>query len=220
MVRVREVRDIDFDPCAPLAIRDWHSPYGCNGEISYLPWHPFDIDFVEQEADGRLVDWKKAAGSGLAYFNPPYGGRKKVIDGWIDKCVAEAARGTEIVGCVPASTGARWFRGIWGTAQAICFPYGRLSFIKPAVKRPAPQLRLFDEAEDVATDDDNSATFWSAVPYWGPSLDRFRSAFNGYGQIVEPSGSEWRVAELRRRLASIVAEIDGGLLEQQDGQSS
>jgi len=206
MIRVGTVRDIAFDPCSPMNRKDWHCEYGCNGEIGVIPERETDDAY---EGDGLKAEWARISRllGGLVYVNPPYGGKRRVIDAWIEKCRTESALGAEIVGCVPASTGANWFRGIWGSAQAVCFPYGRLRFVKPETERPASQLRLFDGGEDDAAQEENNATFWSSIPYWGSSVERFYDAFDGYGHIVEPRRRPGRAEELLGQITSIVASF-------------
>lgn len=211
MALVRLVRLIAFDPCSPMDRFNWHADYGCNGEVGVVPWCATPDAYG---GNGLKAEWAKIASivGGLVYVNPPYGGRRRIIDAWIEKCATESVLGAEVVGCVPASTGANWFRKIWETADAICFPYGRLSFVKPEVKRPAPQLRLFDAGEDVKADEDNSATFWSSIPYWGGDVDRFYEAFGEYGHIVEPRSRSGEARRVLGRVAALIAEVDADLV--------
>lgn len=211
--RVVAVRPIALDPCAPVDPANWHGRYNINGEgVFRLPY-----EIAKDMASGLKIDWAKITYGvdGLVFVNPPYGGRRRVIDAWIEKCAAESARGAEIIGLVPASTGSNWFRILWQTADAICFVKGRLGFIQPATGRPAPQLRLFDGGEDVATTDDK-ATFWSAMPYWGNDVERFHEAFDGYGEVVEPRGRKGRAEKLLGKVASLIAEFDSDMVEEPD----
>ncbi len=184
-----EVRDVELDPCASADQCNWFAVYNCNGTLSKMPWHLIGDD--NKDVDGLALDWCLATeDDGLVFMNPPYGGRKGVINAWINKAGAEAARGAEIIGLVPASTGARWFGNIWRTAQAICFPKGRLRFGNP----------------DAPDQNCGSATFWSAIPYWGPAPAKFISVFGGVGAAIQ----------LGRRPA--LAESDGRSLGRRAGQ--
>lgn len=94
---------------------------------------------------------------GLVYCNPPYSNLKE----WSSKMSAEGLRGTEIIGLVPSRTDTKWWRDIT-TAAVICFWRGRITF------EGAPA----------------SAPFPSAIPYWGPTPDRFCEVFGPYGWLV------------------------------------
>lgn len=182
---VKEFRDIDLDPCAAVGVGNQFATYNISGNGTWnLPYGHYRS---EPRLCGLRADWARCVqGGGLVYVNPPYGGRKKIIDEWIKKCAFEAERGVEIVGLVPASTGSQWFKTIWNTITSLCFVEGRLRFEVPNVRGSAPQQRLFDADEDIVSDVDGSATFWSAIPYWGPSPERFLQTFCELGQIVCP----------------------------------
>ena len=125
--------------------------------------------------DGLAVNWYEStrwkagyphdaapsskAALGIAYVNPPYG---RKMSAWIEKCIQEANRGTEIISLLPARPGSRWFQQVFHTAQAICFWAGRLRF------EGAPA----------------SAPFDSALAYYGTRQDRFREVFGAHGTVV------------------------------------
>lgn len=149
---VRSFRPIVLDPCASQDPNEWFARISLNGNNL-------------ENGDGLKADWVKA--DGLVFMNPPYGGRKKAIDGWLRKAELESGRGCEIVGLVPAATGAQWFQSIWRSAQAVCFVTGRMRFELPGGDSKKA-----------------GATFWSAVPYWGAAVERFTSIFAAIGSVV------------------------------------
>ncbi len=116
---------------------------------------------LEKGDDGLNASWQDY---GLVYVNPPYG---RAIGPWIDKCAREGAKGgAEIIALVPARVDTRWFQKCW-EAQAICFWRGRLKFLGA----------------------DQSATFPSALVYWGPRKEGFKHLFDGYGRVVFSSSA-------------------------------
>lgn len=157
--RVRAVCEIALDPCA--GDRADHAKVN----------NRFEPDIVV--SDGLKLGWQRVvevAGGGLAYVNPPYGGRKRVIDAWIEKCVEEAEARVDIIALVPASTGAAWFRRIYSTAAAACAWSGRMRFVDPATMEPAK----------------NTAPFWSWIILWTRHrivVDRFLDAFEDAGDL-------------------------------------
>lgn len=162
---VREIGSIHLDPCASKEPGDWFATGNINGvEAS---------DDCPGVVDGLEADWRFLSAGGLTYCNPPYGGRRKVIDAWIAKCVKEARQGCEVVLLVPAATGSQWFCRIWDTAIGVCFVEGRLRF------------RISGQAET------GCATFWSALCYWGADPERFEAATRNLGRTVFPSLSRF-----------------------------
>lgn len=148
IARVQSFREIMLDPCAPSCRSNWFAHSNSNKA-------------------GLSINWSMLRG-GVVFVNPPYGGRRRQIDAWIQKCAQEAGRGVEIIALVPAATGSLWFNIIWGSASAICFVKGRIGFVNP-------------DTGDCA----DKATFWSAMPYWGDNVDEFSREFSGLGQVVE-----------------------------------
>lgn len=174
---VREHRRIALDPCAAVSNEEWFARWNANGSV----WGPSlryaarigELAAAGREPripngcpDGQKMDWRAVARGGVVFMNPPYGGRKKAIDAWMEKAEREAKRGTEIIGLVPAATGAGWFGAVWRSAQAVCFVKGRMRFALPGGEKRT------------------GATFWSAAPYWGQSVERFASVFGALGRVV------------------------------------
>lgn len=158
--RIRRVNTISLDPCA-----SWN-PERHFAELNLQ----LDVPLLDQPGDGKIADWAElifqSPSEGLVFMNPPYNGRKREIDVWIEKCAREAERGVEIVALVAASTGAQWFKWIWETAQAACFWEGRIKFLHP------------ENGEAIG-----SSTVWSVFPYWGDNIDGFLDAFDGAGEL-------------------------------------
>lgn len=155
----------------------------CAGMQEHADWN-----FRYPREDGLAFDWAPYCSGGLVYVNPPYGGKKHIVDphdgtkkfainAWMAKCNREHhGSGVEILGLVAASTGAKWFqREILGesgdkfapAASAGCFWRGRLPFVHPGSGKKL-----------------NAAPFWSFVPYWGPHTDRFEEVFGRFGVVA------------------------------------
>ena len=111
--------------------------------------------FCTIEDDGLERGW---TGAGLVYVNPPYGAALAV---WALKIRDEAAKGAEIVACLPARTDTAWFRMSVARADSACFWWGRIKFSGSA----------------------NSAPFPSVFAYFGDRAKAFRRAFEGRGWI-------------------------------------
>lgn len=105
--------------------------------------------------NGLVQPW---GGYGLVYCNPPYG---TAAPAWTAKCVAEAAKGAEIVALLPSRTDTAWWHGSVTTATAICFVSGRLTFAGATAPAPFPSI----------------------VAYWGPLERAFRNVFGARGWI-------------------------------------
>ena len=159
--RVEKVNTISLDPCASWK-KERHF-----AELNLQ----LDVPLLDQPGDGTIASWcsliEQSPSEGLVYVNPPYGGRKRLIDVWIEKCAREAEQGAEIVALVAASTGAQWFKRIWQTAQAACFWEGRIKFLHPETGEPSSA----------------SSTVWSVFPYWGDNVEGFLDAFDGAGEL-------------------------------------
>ena len=105
--------------------------------------------------NGLTQSW---ADLGLVYVNPPYGAS---LGAWALKIRDEAAKGAEIIACLPARTDTAWFRISVAKADAVCFWWGRIKFSGSA----------------------NSAPFPSVFAYFGDRAKAFRRAFEGRGWI-------------------------------------
>jgi hypothetical protein len=156
--RVRLVDHIELDPCGNAG-----SIVGASREF-----------LLDRDEDGLSLPW-----SSLTYCNPPYDD----LESWAAKMAREAARGVEIIACIPARTDTSAFQArILSTCQAICFWRGRLRFgAGPADKQ---QTTMFGEAPSSQPTGDNTAPFPSALPYWGPRVERFAAAFGDVGRVV------------------------------------
>ena len=94
----------DLDPCCPPT----------------MPWRTAEqmIHFPE---DGLAAEWK-----GRVWLNPPY---TQAVGKWLEKLAAHPGGG---VALVFARTEVEWFhRWVWGKADAVLFPEGRLHFHHP-----------------------------------------------------------------------------------------
>jgi hypothetical protein len=99
---------------------------------------------------GLVVPWNVRT----VFVNPPYG---ENIQEWIKKIIVEhRLHGCEIIALLPAHVSASWFDMVVATSQA-CFFWG------PGVGNRRVKFR----------GNENSATFHSALAYWGPNLPKF-----------------------------------------------
>lgn len=115
---------------------------------------------------------------GIIFVNCPYG---RSIGEWLHRCWLAAnapVRPREVIALIPATPDTRWW-GDWVAppkADAVCFWRGRLKFLGA----------------------EQSATFPSAVVYWGRNVGRFVQAFADVanGQIWTPDGERCALAEV------------------------
>lgn len=114
---------------------------------------------------GLTTRWLRP-GRGLIYVNPPFG---RAIAEWVGKAAHEGDAGAEIVMLVPARTDTGWWHEhIAGVARARCFWKGRMRFGN------APDGKGSGE----------SATFPTALVYYGNRPYAFGAAFEDAGEIV------------------------------------
>jgi hypothetical protein len=76
--------------------------------------------------------------------------------------VAAAKLGYEVIALPAARTDCRWWHQDIVTADAICFWKGRMRF----------------------RGGEHGAPFPSALPYWGPQVDKFCRVFSPHGHVV------------------------------------
>lgn len=122
----------------------------------------------ERGYDGLAHNWAETCAElgGIAFVNPPFG---REIATWMRKVTMEAGRGCEIIALVPARVDARWFQeAIFDGAQQLCFVRGRLRFGNPP-----------DGGEA------STATFPTAIAYWGRRTTRFKNAFLPLGPVFD-----------------------------------
>lgn len=103
---------IALDPCAPM-----HNPTGAH-RIVCLP------------ANGLEANWSLLASGGLTFVNPPYSRGQLRL--WVAKCVRENGEAdVESIALIPSDLGSQAGAMAARTADAVCFPKGRLSFLSP-----------------------------------------------------------------------------------------
>jgi hypothetical protein len=108
--------------------------------------------------DGLAVDWPTYEGSlGPVFVNCPYG--RGHLRPWARKCVAEAARGAEVVLLVPVSPSTVWWQSCLPTVRAVAYLNDRVRF---------------DGGHH------GSGMFDSALLYWGPRPHLFLHAFAAF----------------------------------------
>jgi len=102
------IDQFDLDPC---------SPSDCAGAIPCA-------DRFTQSDDGLSRSW--GAPGSVVWVNPPYG---RDLAKWIDKMIAEAARGVRVIALVPARTGTAWWHRALDAGGRPEFLKGRLRFL-------------------------------------------------------------------------------------------
>jgi len=102
------IMQFDLDPC---------SPSECTGAI------PCAERFTHDD-DGLSRTW--GAPGAVVWVNPPYG---RALTLWIDKMIAEAARGVRVIALVPARTGTGWWHRAVDSGGKPEFLRGRLRFL-------------------------------------------------------------------------------------------
>lgn len=115
----------------------------------------------KKEDDGLAHGWN---GYGLVFMNPPYS--RGQLRKWCQKAYAEEFRaGVDIVGLIPCDLGTESGQFVAETAAALCFPKGRLTFVRP------------DGTYDTG------AKQPSVLPYWGDRARSFKRVFSQLGVV-------------------------------------
>lgn len=78
--------------------------------------------FISPREDSLKQDWQTLLKGGMGYLNPPF----DPITPWVEKCVAEARKGTRFVMLSRASIDAKWF---WQM-----FPHCTVYALSPRIK--------------------------------------------------------------------------------------
>ena len=119
--------------------------------------------FYSREQDGLTLPWK-----GRVYANPPF--QSVYMAPFVDKLIAERANGncTEAILLSNGATDSPWFQKLLHHAPAICFPRGRVKYIRPGDSKPS-----------------GSPEFGSAFSYFGTNTKQFAVGFRGLGAVVK-----------------------------------
>jgi hypothetical protein len=121
------------------------------------------------EFDGLRESWNFPT----IYVNPPYGidkERRTSIKYWLSKCsMAHADYDAEVLALVPVATNTgHWKRFVFGNACGICFLYDT-------------RLKFLVNGEDGG----KGAPMSCAMIYWGRDYERFFTAFQLFGAVVD-----------------------------------
>lgn len=112
------------------------------GTIDLDPcWNPNAIteplvgfDYERRGEDGLTQPWDFILGCRTRVFvNPPFG---RALPAWVDKAIAEARKGAEIIMLLPAAVDTKHFRRVAETASEIAFWRGRIRFLGAAQGAP------------------------------------------------------------------------------------
>jgi ParB family chromosome partitioning protein len=119
--------------------------------------------YYSREDDGLSRRW-----FGRVWMNPPYA--SGLVDDFAGKLVSEYKAGevTAAVVLVNNGTETAWFRRLLDAASAVCFPTGRVRFLRPDGERGSPLQG-------------------QAVLYLGADPDAFDAAFGSLGKVVLPA---------------------------------
>lgn len=137
--------------------------------------------FYTPRTNGLVQPW---ACGGLAWCNFPWSRTESPL--WIDRACHQGQRGAEVLLLGPSRTDTAWFRQLWGSADAVCFWGGRITFLDPDSMQP---LRIYSK----------KTKRWEVSPcpvptlfaYWGPHVDAFTEVFEAEGPVHEHRQSAW-----------------------------
>jgi len=98
-------------------------------------------------------------------MNPPYS--NGLMAPFMEKLVQHVTDGTitQAVVLVNNATETKWFQGAASKARLICFPEGRIQFLKPDGERGPPLQG-------------------QAIMYFGPKAETFNAVFSAFGLVV------------------------------------
>jgi len=116
------------------------------------------LRFISKADDGLKHAW-----SGRVWMNPPYA--SDLVGCFAEKLVHSLVTGAVTEACVLVNnaTETRWFQHLLSTAEAVCFPAGRVKFWHP--RKVAAPLQ------------------GQAVLYFGKRTDAFAESFGGFGVV-------------------------------------
>ena len=157
---------------------DWYTPGWCLDLVRQV-LGGIDCDpasSAQAQEHVRAAQWYGTANNGLmhpwhgrVWLNPPY--RQPAISRFVSKLIQEVDLGRTTAAILLANnaTDAAWFHAAHGQAQGICYPRGRIAFLRPdGTAGNPPQGQAF--------------------LYFGTDLERFAEIFGQIGFINVP----WR----------------------------
>lgn len=175
---------------------DWMTPPDCRDLVHDFgrlvldactnPGNPMGAEqFYTPETNGLAQSWRCG---GLVWCNHPW----SRVDSpkWVEKAVAEAAQmqgHEELILLGPSRPDTAWFRKIWGSADAIYFWKGRMTFYNPVSGLPCmafnKRTKRWEEQPVMVP---VQLSYWGYRPAW------FRAKFSEQGGVS---------ADLTERLA-------------------
>lgn len=116
--------------------------------------------FYSESDNGLSKEW-----SGRVWMNPPYS--NGLMAPFMEKLGGHVSAGqiTQAVVLVNNATETKWFQGAAKLAKLICFPEGRIQFLKPDGERGPPLQG-------------------QAILYFGPKTETFNAVFSEFGLVV------------------------------------
>lgn len=116
--------------------------------------------FYTEGDDGLTKAW-----SGRVWMNPPYS--NGLMAPFMEKLSGHVQAGqiTQAVVLVNNATETKWFQGAAKLAKLICFPEGRIQFLKPDGERGPPLQG-------------------QAILYFGAKTETFNAVFSSFGLVV------------------------------------
>lgn len=161
-----------------MAHNEWYTPPDILSKVREVIGSPIALDVASCEVANRFVGastYYTEDDNGLEqtwdkpwFCNPPY----SRISPWVNRAVLSTAPGILLV---PASTGSSWFRVIWSSADAICLPWSRVSFIDGSQENPA-----------IASSPRHPGVAISLFGGRNGDVDSFSQAFGSIGAIITP----------------------------------
>lgn len=134
--------------------------------------------FYTPETDGLVQSWECG---GLVWCNHPWSRKESPV--WVDKAVEEGqkmqAHGSgELILLGPSRPDTAWFRRIWGSANAIYFWRGRMTFHNPVSGLPCMAFNKKSKRWE-----EQPCPVPVQLSYWGRRPDKFVATFSQQGGV-------------------------------------
>jgi hypothetical protein len=158
-----------------------------NAESVYVN-PPFGVCYVNVEKDSVLTpkEFRRLTKGDKEYVPTKEDAefasshRRTDIKMWLQRCAdARKDHGSEVIALIPAAVDtAHWQKNIFKTADAVCFPKGRMKFGVPPPPADMP------EVEKLKWPKAGPAPMATALPYWGSNTTGFIDVFEQFGTVI------------------------------------